>query len=244
MLDKVATIVESALSVDNAVAASTALHAAMTPLGISYFQSRLYRRPARLLTSQAHWQAGGFVARFVRPGWEGSAGFDYICFECNPLLRPINEGRTRYAFSDFAGHDDPSYGAYWEAMSEADIADAVCATAYGPDRQIASFHIGLPTRDVRPEDRLVLQTASSIVAEKMLAFGPDSGPPESPPELTARECDVMRLVADGKTDWEIGVILGVAESTARFHADNARRKLKAMNRAHAVARFIAAFGLD
>jgi LuxR family quorum sensing-dependent transcriptional regulator len=34
------------------------------------------------------------------------------------------------------------------------------------------------------------------------------------------------------------VILGVAEATARFHVDNARRKLGAVTRAQAVARMV------
>ena len=46
------------------------------------------------------------------------------------------------------------------------------------------------------------------------------------------------LVADGKTDWEISVILGVSEATARFHVDNGRRKLGAVTRAQAVARLV------
>ena len=36
----------------------------------------------------------------------------------------------------------------------------------------------------------------------------------------------------------VAVILGVSEATARFHVDNARRKLGAVNRAQAVARLI------
>jgi len=46
------------------------------------------------------------------------------------------------------------------------------------------------------------------------------------------------LVAEGKTDWEISVILGIAEATVRSHVDNARRKLGAINRAQAVARLV------
>jgi DNA-binding CsgD family transcriptional regulator len=47
------------------------------------------------------------------------------------------------------------------------------------------------------------------------------------------------LVAEGKTDWEIATIMGFSQSTARFHVDNARRKLDCVNRAHAVARLLA-----
>lgn len=60
--------------------------------------------------------------------------------------------------------------------------------------------------------------------------------------LTARERSVLLLVADGKTDRAIGVALGIAVSTARAHFVNAQRKLHAVSRAHAVARFILAGG--
>ena len=59
------------------------------------------------------------------------------------------------------------------------------------------------------------------------------------PALTVRERDVMRFLSEGKTDWEIGQILGIGDATARFHVDNARRKLGGSNRAHAVSRYIA-----
>ena len=62
--------------------------------------------------------------------------------------------------------------------------------------------------------------------------------PDPEPRLTRRERDSIALVAEGKTDWELAVILGVSEATARFHVDNARRKLGAVNRAQAVARLI------
>ncbi|WP_337187604.1 helix-turn-helix transcriptional regulator [Phenylobacterium sp.] len=60
------------------------------------------------------------------------------------------------------------------------------------------------------------------------------------PRLTSRERDALTWVAEGKSDWEIGVILGLSETTVRFHVDNARRKLGAVNRVHAVAKLLAA----
>ena len=61
--------------------------------------------------------------------------------------------------------------------------------------------------------------------------------------LTERELEVLRLVAAGKSEPELAAILGVSPYTARFHFDNARRKLDAVNRPHAVARLIALGGL-
>ena len=56
--------------------------------------------------------------------------------------------------------------------------------------------------------------------------------------LTPRELECMRWVADGKTDWEIGVILSISQSTVRFHLDRVRLKLGAKTRAQAAARLV------
>ena len=46
------------------------------------------------------------------------------------------------------------------------------------------------------------------------------------PELTARELEVLRLVAEGRTLKEIAGILSISQSTAGFHKYNVMRKLK------------------
>jgi DNA-binding CsgD family transcriptional regulator len=54
--------------------------------------------------------------------------------------------------------------------------------------------------------------------------------------LTARERECLLWVAEGKTSWEIGVILGTTERTVNFHVRNASVKLGVTSRQHAVAR--------
>ncbi|HLI99884.1 MAG TPA: LuxR family transcriptional regulator [Bradyrhizobium sp.] len=54
--------------------------------------------------------------------------------------------------------------------------------------------------------------------------------------LTARECEVLRWAAGGKTSWEISVILRISERTVKFHLLEASRKLNAVNRTSAVAK--------
>ncbi len=57
--------------------------------------------------------------------------------------------------------------------------------------------------------------------------------------LTPRERECLLWTAEGKTAWEIGNILGVAERTVVFHLQNVTEKLHVTNRAQAVARAIA-----
>jgi DNA-binding NarL/FixJ family response regulator len=56
-----------------------------------------------------------------------------------------------------------------------------------------------------------------------------------PPSLTERELQVLRGMADGKSNAEIGRELFVSEDTVKTHARRLFRKLGARDRAHAVA---------
>ena len=236
MLRRLMPIADGILQASSPEAASTGFFKSMRRMGATYLQTRVYRRPAAALTSASHWAAGGVVKRIAPAGWPGSAAFNYICFDCNPLLGAIREGRTRYRFSDFAPKNRRAFGRYWEAMSEAGIADALCATSYGADGMIASLHLGFSEQDLAPEEQFAIQMGGLVLTERLMSLANVAASPHV--RLTDRERDSMALVAEGKTDWEIGVILRVSESTARFHVDNARRKMGATNRAQAVARFV------
>jgi DNA-binding CsgD family transcriptional regulator len=53
--------------------------------------------------------------------------------------------------------------------------------------------------------------------------------------LTSREKECLSWVAAGKSDWEISVILGISESTARWYVVQAMEKLEVRTRPQAVA---------
>jgi LuxR family transcriptional regulator, regulator of acetate metabolism len=55
--------------------------------------------------------------------------------------------------------------------------------------------------------------------------------------LTPRELEVLRLMARGNTNLAIAKALVVAEGTIKYHVKNILRKLRAANRADAVARY-------
>lgn len=53
--------------------------------------------------------------------------------------------------------------------------------------------------------------------------------------LSKREKEVMNWMKEGKTNWEIGIILNISERTVKFHVQNIEKKLNAVNKAHAIA---------
>ncbi len=54
-------------------------------------------------------------------------------------------------------------------------------------------------------------------------------------DLTARELDVLQLLRDGHRNKQIAFLLSIAETTVNFHIKNLVSKLRANDRAHAVA---------
>jgi DNA-binding CsgD family transcriptional regulator len=53
--------------------------------------------------------------------------------------------------------------------------------------------------------------------------------------LSTREKEVLDWVKQGKSSWDISVILGISERTVNFHISNIMQKLGTINRAQAVA---------
>lgn len=58
--------------------------------------------------------------------------------------------------------------------------------------------------------------------------------------MTKRQIEALQWVAEGKSNEDIAVILGVSPETVKRQIDQARETLNALNRAHAVAKAIRA----
>jgi DNA-binding CsgD family transcriptional regulator len=61
--------------------------------------------------------------------------------------------------------------------------------------------------------------------------------------LTRRELDVLRLVAEGRSNRRIAEALVVSEGTVKFHVNSILRKLRVANRAEAVSRYLRLLGM-
>jgi LuxR family quorum-sensing system transcriptional regulator SolR len=60
--------------------------------------------------------------------------------------------------------------------------------------------------------------------------------PETQARMTGREKEVLRWTAEGKTSYEIGQILNLAERTVNFHINNVLDKLRACNKIQAAVK--------
>jgi DNA-binding CsgD family transcriptional regulator len=82
-----------------------------------------------------------------------------------------------------------------------------------------------------------LHLLAAFVHEAGQRFTP--GATQETVHLTVRELDSLRWAAEGKTSWEIGQLIGIAECTVIFHLNNAAKKLGVIGRRQAVTRAIA-----
>src|ERR1700683_3934081 len=83
-----------------------------------------------------------------------------------------------------------------------------------------------------------LRTEEEHIDEHAVA----SGRPDE--ELTDREGEVLRLLAVGATNAQIADQLVVSESTVKTHVRHILRKLRAVNRAQAISRYLGVAPLD
>ncbi|MCL4488204.1 MAG: response regulator transcription factor [Chloroflexi bacterium] len=77
--------------------------------------------------------------------------------------------------------------------------------------------------------------ATKILGEFARHLQQDAAQSSNKEDLTDREKEVLRLVAEGSTNRDIAVKLNVTENTVKYHLKNILEKLHLRNRAQAVA---------
>lgn len=120
--------------------------------------------------------------------------------------------------------------------------EGVCVPIHGPGAYLAlaSYAGRAPdTSDAAMADLHLLTLHAHVRLATLHARQPAALAEETDTTLSAREVAALACVFAGLTDAGVGQKLGVSERTARFHIDNARRKLGAKTRAQAVATALA-----
>jgi DNA-binding NarL/FixJ family response regulator len=116
----------------------------------------------------------------------------------------------------------------------ADPADARAALQQGARGFLPKT---LPGKVIFAALRLVASGGTYLPPEYAIAAAaapPPAGPGERPPAgLTPREAEVLRWLATGKSNKEIGRALGLQEITIKLHVRNIFRKLGVRNRVEA-----------
>lgn len=124
-----------------------------------------------------------------------------------------------------------------------DVAPLVLTTFLDEAIVVRAVRAGARGYVVKNVDVTELVTAIRSVSGGQSAFDPRTaamvvdtlrGGGSTPEILSGREVEVLRLLAEGKSNKEIGVELFISATTAKFHISNILRKLQVSRRAEAV----------
>lgn len=123
-------------------------------------------------------------------------------------------------------------GAYWEALGTRGGENGLCVPVFDRRNYLAGVSMAFGRREIDMLEQRAVTLSTYALIERIAHLG---SRPKAPPKLSTRERDCLGFVAEGKTDWEISVILGVSRSTVHSYVEAAKTKLGAHTRAQAVA---------
>lgn len=140
---------------------------------------------------------------------------------------------------DQATYTSNGLGALWEEQARFGYHTGIAMALHLPEGR--HFFLGVDRDQPLPADRIEL---TRLVADLQLfaVHAQDTAmrvlisealQPERP-ALTPRELDVLRWTMDGKTAWEVGQLLNIAERTTVQHLQNAMKKLQCNSKHQAV----------
>jgi DNA-binding CsgD family transcriptional regulator len=92
---------------------------------------------------------------------------------------------------------------------------------------------GRPIQDT--SERQALQMASMFAHQRCRELGGQREASSAPTLLTPREVECVRWMLEGKSDTDIGKILGISHTTVHFHIERAKKKLGVRTRTQAAA---------
>jgi PAS domain S-box-containing protein len=149
-------------------------------------------------------------------------------------------GRPR---SEVVGHHLWDYIAGGPVFTPAQWSAALAAHRFHGEAEVVrpdGTRVGVQwggATEVATGQRLVLFVALST-SRWGSSFRRSADADEAPGALSARELEIVRLIAHGESGPEIAAELHIAHDTVRTHVRNAMKKVGARSRAHLVAKVI------
>ena len=168
----------------------------------------------------------GYVETYLHHDWAA----------VDPVLLHSRTARQPFAWDAIRGQSASGdrEARFFDACESIGVRSGVTMPFHNPDGRTHVMSVSLRGGS-RPDPLRIpyiyALAAQTWIRHNALAAG---GPARTRVRLTDRERECLLWAKEGKTNWEIGVILSLAERTVEFHVSNAMRKLNASNRVTAI----------
>lgn len=179
--------------------------------------------------------------------------FESRCVTNNPSTQLLVSSTKPFLWSDLPqrlGSDASGLEETAEVARSFGMANGICVPIHHPGGYVGAVGIAGPAKEISKEAAIILQMMAihfhdrarelSSKREKRCSKPPDKRAKNGRDAcaLSPRERECVGWVAEGKTDWDIGEILGISQSTAHFHIENAKKKLQVPTRVQLVVKAI------
>lgn len=158
----------------------------------------------------------------------------YILGDAHPIARRAHRSREPFLVSEIRDYRELARSCLIDLFSAQLEQAAVLVAPLGQfGRPEAYFAFAGEQPDVTPLTRLLLQVAAYATYSKARPLL-DAPVQVRPGQLTPRETECLQLSSLGITDAQVGATMGIRGRTVRFHLANAKSKLGATTRIHAI----------
>lgn len=243
-LDAVQTFVDRARSVSEPAALKNLLADISTEMGFDYFALMHHVDLTGYTDALTHMKKGELVALGTYPdAWIETYIEDNIVAN-DPVLLASHRTNMGFKWSQI-----PSLIPVTDAHREirrrtvkAGIDDGFTVPAHVPGEANGSCNFAMATGGALPEDNLKIAQligGFAFQAARAMVFNacPEAKTMRRRP-LTQRQLECVLFAARGKSDWEIGQILGISPGTVKRHLEAARAHYDVGSRMQVVMRVL------
>ena len=153
----------------------------------------------------------------------------------DPTIQRLGTGSVPFAWRDVRA-ECPASSIALRVMDEAaelGLRDGITIPLQTLDGEIAGFSVSGERLGIDPLDRGMLHLIATYAFGHLLLLRGNGS--ATAIRLAPREREALQWAAEGKTDWEIGEVMGISTHGVDFHLRSARTKLGTTNRTQAVA---------
>jgi DNA-binding CsgD family transcriptional regulator len=160
---------------------------------------------------------------------------DYVRIDMLPAMARLTAAPFTWRELLRDREQTPKQLAFHERVRELGVIDGYAVPIHSPGGDVG-LCVSVATHPIEePEERVALHIASLYAHERCRALGglTDASSVKAP--LSPRELECLKWVLDGKSDTDIGEILGISHTTVHFHIERVKKKLGVRTRTQAAA---------
>jgi DNA-binding CsgD family transcriptional regulator len=160
---------------------------------------------------------------------------DYVRHDLVPVMARISARPFTWREALAGGEPTAKQREHYDWAVALGIADCIAVPIHYPG---GDFGLCASIADHPIEgtfERMALNMASLFAHQRCRELGGQSEASSAPTPLTPREVECLRWVLKGKSDTDIGKILGISHTTVHFHIERVKKKLNVRTRTQAAA---------